>query len=289
MATQEVRRVEPARSLPWCARLGSSGETLALEPAGEDTWLGRSPEYPWGWVYGGRIAAQALQAAVLSASPDFAPSTLQCTFLRPARCDEPRVHRVERLADTRRRAARAVVVTQGGETLAHATATLDAAPGGDGVADLGRVPLDALVAARAGRFRGPVFDVGWFERRLLDVGPDRTAALLTLDRSPESLVDTACAVAYAADDLPTDAARGMFGDESYLEGSGTALWSLTATYAMHFGVQRAGRTLLFDSRTVGILGSRATIQGTVVDVETGNVVALCLQQVMMRRRKGPAA
>jgi acyl-CoA thioesterase-2 len=267
--------------------MGSSDELLGMTEVAHDVWSGDSPAYPWGWVYGGRVAAQALRAAALSSDPAFAPSTLHCTFLRPGRLDLPREHHVERLADTRRRAARSVVVKQGEDTLAHATATLDAMPGGtdDGVGDLECAPQDALEAARAGRFRGDAFEVGWFKRRLLDLGPGRTAALLTLDQTPASIADAACAIAYAADDLPTDAARAVRADESYLDGPRTSLWSLTATYAMHFGVQPSGPELVFDTRTVGILGSRATIEGTVVDLASGRVVALCLQQVMMRKRK----
>lgn len=277
----------PSQQRCWCARLGSSAEMLDLTLAGTDTWVGTSPAYPWGWVYGGRIAAQALRAAVLSCNATFTPSTLHCTFLRPARCDIAREHRIERLADTRRRAARSVVVSQAADVIANVTATFDTLPAdaSDGVGDLENIPRDALDAANAGRFRGPALNVGFFERRMLDLGPHRTAAVITLDRAPTSVSEAACLIAYAADDLPSDVARAMFGDESYLDGPTTAIWSLTATYALHFGVHPAGRVLLFDTRTQGILGSRATIEGSVVDVASGRIVALCFQQVMLRKRK----
>jgi acyl-CoA thioesterase len=275
---------------PWCAVLGSSAELLGLDPRGGDRWLGHSPAYPWGWVYGGRIAAQALQAAVLASPESFAPSTFQCAFLRPARCEIAREHQVERLADTRRRAVRAVRVWQDGQEVAHVTATLDAIQdeGGDGVEGLERVPLVELRAAREGLFRGAPFQVGCFTRQLLQSREGRTAALVTLDQTPTDTRAAACLLAYAADDLPTDTARFLFGTESYLDGPATALWSMTATYAMHFSSAPVGRSLLFHSRVKGILDSRATIEGMVVDVESGRVAALCLQQVMMRRRKGAA-
>jgi acyl-CoA thioesterase len=276
---------------PWCAVLGSSAELLELLPQGVDRWLGHSPVYPWGWVYGGRIAAQALQAAVLASPDGFAPSTFQCAFLRPARCELAREHLVERLADTKRRAVRAVRVEQEGQEVAHVTATLDAIPDGpgDGVDCVERVPEVELRAAREGLFREAPFQVGCFTRQLLQSRPGRTAALITLDQAPANARDAACLMAYAADDLPTDTARFLFGTESYLDGPATALWSMTATYAMHFSAAPVGRALLFHTRVKGILDSRATIEGMVVDVESGRVAALCLQQVMMRRRKAAQA
>lgn len=284
-----MSRPEDAPALrPWCAVLGSSEEMLSLRPQGEECWLGDSPAYPWGWVYGGRIAAQALRAAVLASPDDFAPSTFQCSFLRPAHCDRPREHRVEKLADTRRRAVRGVRVWQGDAEVAHVCATLDAPipAGGDGMGDLEHPPLGELEAARQGLFLEPPFQVGSFQRQLLQAREGCTAALITLDRAPRTTGEAACMMAYAADDLPTDAARFLFGHESYLDGEGTALWSMTATYAMHFNPVPVGRQLLFRTRVKGILGSRATIEGEVVDVDSGRVAALCLQQVMMRRRKG---
>jgi|GEM_PF-6759261 len=278
----------PTALRPWCAILGSSDELLALKADGARRWLGHSPHYPWGWVYGGRIAAQALRAAVLSSPEGFEASTFQCAFLRPARCDSPRVHLVEALADTRRRAVRSVRVEQLGQEVATVTTTLDAPqqPDGDGVVLAERVPVVELEAARRRSFRGDPFQVGSFQRQLLQAREGRTAALITLDRAPRNAGEAACLMAYAADDLPTDAARFLFGTESYLDGEGTALWSMTATYAMHFSPAPMGRELLFHTRVKAVLGSRATIEGMVVDVESGRVGALCLQQVMMRRRRG---
>lgn len=284
-----VMAEDQAPPKPWCARLGSSDELLDLTATGPDVWTGTSPDYPWGWVYGGRIAAQALRSASLSSPAGFAPSTLNCTFLSPARCDLPRTHHVGRLADTRRHAVRSVVVSQAGATVAHVVATLDSPPGSgdDSLGDVERIPKEVMEAARRRRFRGPAFDIGLFGRRLLDAGPDHMAAVITLDRPPASLSEAACLIAYAADDLPSDAARAMFGGESYLEGPGTSLWSLTGAYAIHFGTHPAGRELLFDVRTRGVLGSRASVEGSVIDMASGRVVAHCLQQVFIRKRKKP--
>ncbi len=278
------------RVYEWSRRTGSMDGLLDLEPAGEDAWLGRSPEYPWGWVYGGRIAAQALRAGALTCADTLIPSSLQCVFLRPARCDLAREHRVSRLTDTRRRAARAVAVSQEGALTAQAIATFDEAAAGkdDELVRAGVAPDAAMAAALDGRFLGDAVHVGCFERRRLDAGPGRLAALITLDRAPRSPAETACLVTYIADDLPSDAARGVFADESYLEGPGTALWSMTASYSLHFGTAKAGRTLVFDARVASVDGSRASVEGVVADAESGRVVALCLQQVMLRRRRDAA-
>lgn len=275
----------------WSVKTGSSRELLDLLPLGNDRWAGASPEYPWGWVYGGRIAAQALRAAQLSCDDRLHPSTLHCTFLKPARCGLPREHQVERLADTRSRAARSVEVTQDGIAVAHVSATFDAVPeaGENGIRNLEPSPAEALKALERGDFCGPALSVGMFERRLLELSPQQATALITLDRPPDSANDAACMIAYAADDLPTDAARAIYSKESYLEGEGTRLWSMTTTYAIHFCSCLPGRKLLFHTRTKAVLDSRASIEGVVVDASSGRVAAVCMQQVMIRRRRNPAS
>ena len=40
--------------------------TFALEPHGPDTFVGESPPYPWGRIYGGLVIAQGLWAATLT-------------------------------------------------------------------------------------------------------------------------------------------------------------------------------------------------------------------------------
>ncbi len=41
-----------------------------LEPHGPDTFLGESPPYEWGRIYGGLVIAQALWAATHSVRPE---------------------------------------------------------------------------------------------------------------------------------------------------------------------------------------------------------------------------
>ncbi|MGE4567376.1 MAG: hypothetical protein AAEB43_06915, partial [Acidimicrobiales bacterium] len=41
-------------------------DLMTLEPHGPDVFVGTSPEYPWGRVFGGQVVAQALRAAALT-------------------------------------------------------------------------------------------------------------------------------------------------------------------------------------------------------------------------------
>lgn len=280
-------RQEPPAPHAWSKRTGSSEELLDLSCAAGDSWTGNAPDYPWGWVYGGRIAAQALRAAAYTCREDLAPSALHGVFTRTAICGQQLDYRVERLADSKRRAIRAVEVGQNGVRNADATVTFDAAPiaGDDSVEGPGAIPQTALTALRRGNYVGASVEVGFFRRRMLNVGDQCVAAEIILDRTPSSKLETACLVAYAADDLPTDCARASVADESYLQGESTALWSLTTSYSMHFCGGQSGRELLFVAQTLGIHGSLASVEGTVVDVASRCIVARCLQQILLRRRR----
>lgn len=87
---------------------------LALTPDGTDRFIGTSDEANHiGVVFGGRLAAQALAAAMrtVEAMP---ASSLHAYFLAPASPEAPIAYQVERLRDSRRFANRQVTAVQRG-------------------------------------------------------------------------------------------------------------------------------------------------------------------------------
>lgn len=58
---------------------------LALESHGPDVFVGISPEYPWGRVYGGQVVAQGLRAAQATVDSDHHVHSLHAYFIRADR------------------------------------------------------------------------------------------------------------------------------------------------------------------------------------------------------------
>jgi len=89
---------------------------MDLEPAGEDRWIGHSPDNGWKRVFGGQVVAQALVAAQRTV-PDRAPHSLHANFLLGGDPGEPIRFEVERIRDGRSFTTRRVVASQRGEAI----------------------------------------------------------------------------------------------------------------------------------------------------------------------------
>ena len=62
---------------------------MALEAHGPDVYVGVSPEYPWGRVYGGQVVAQGLRAAQTTVGADHHVHSLHAYFIRAAPATSP--------------------------------------------------------------------------------------------------------------------------------------------------------------------------------------------------------
>lgn len=101
-----------------------SGTTLAellalldLETQGPDRFIGHSPEYRWGRIYGGQVIGQALAAAARTVPADRHCHSLHCYFMRPGDPKVPIRFDVARLRDGRSFATRQIVATQRQEAI----------------------------------------------------------------------------------------------------------------------------------------------------------------------------
>jgi acyl-CoA thioesterase-2 len=83
-----------------------------LEPHGPDTYVGESPRYEWGRIYGGLVVAQALCAAVRTVRPEHGVHSLHAYFILGGDLAEPVRYEVDRVRNGRSFTTRRVVARQ---------------------------------------------------------------------------------------------------------------------------------------------------------------------------------
>ena len=85
-----------------------------LEPHGPDTYLGETPPYPWGRIFGGLVIAQALWAATQTVDPAHSVHSLHAYFILGGETTEPVRYEVDRIRNGRSFTTRLVVARQSG-------------------------------------------------------------------------------------------------------------------------------------------------------------------------------
>lgn len=85
-----------------------------LEPHGPDTYVGESPDYSWGRIFGGLVVAQALYAATQSVDEAFVIHSLHAYFILGGDLGEPVRYEVDRVRNGRSFSTRRVSARQSG-------------------------------------------------------------------------------------------------------------------------------------------------------------------------------
>ena len=83
-----------------------------LEPHGPDTFVGESPKYSWGRIFGGLVVAQALWSAIQTVKPEYFVHSLHTYFILGGNFDEPVRYEVDRVRNGRSFVTRRVVARQ---------------------------------------------------------------------------------------------------------------------------------------------------------------------------------
>ena len=92
-----------------------SEKILTLEPHGADAFVGESPAYEWGRIYGGLVIAQALRAAMYTVDIEgHHVHSLHAYFILGGDPNEPVRYEVDRLRNGRSFSTRRVVARQSG-------------------------------------------------------------------------------------------------------------------------------------------------------------------------------
>ncbi len=254
-----------------------------LEHHGTDTYVGDSPEYSWGRIYGGLVVAQALWAATQTVDPSHLVHSLHAYFILGGEIPEPVRYEVDRVRNGRSFSTRRVVARQSGGAILTLECSFQISEGGP-EAQAAEFPRDL-----------PKPDEGALD---VDAGIECTNAAGTMDpprsavwaRYPSPLGDDprlhACALAYLSDLNATGAVmrchpNPMTGAD--LDDGGVMSASLDHALWFH----RHGRAddwTLLDLAGSSFVGSRGLATGLMFGAD-GTHVATIAQDVLIRDRR----
>jgi acyl-CoA thioesterase-2 len=252
---------------------------LSLEPHGPDTFVGTGPEYPWGKrVYGGQVVAQALRAAALTVDGPYRAHSLHAYFIRPGDADEPIRFEVDRLRNGRSFVTREVVARQSGGAILDLSCSFQV---DEDEADIQVGGLPDVSPPQAGGD-----DVSWgplIERQWGETGPGVARTWLRvmgpLDDDP---ILHQCALAYASDDAPMEAAVTHHPDWTGQDEDHQRFMTASLDHAIWFHRPARGDAWhLYDMASEGIRGGRGMAHGRVLTTD-GVHVATVAQEVLIR-------
>jgi len=263
-------------------------ETLMrLSPCGADVFDGLSPAYPWGRVYGGQVVAQALRAATLTVAPDRFVHSLHAYFIRGGDSDVPIRFAVTRVRDGGSFSLRQVEARQGDGTILSLSASfqIDESASEDDVQEH-RLPAglpapESLPEAQWSPLLG---------RRAIEIKDARAAYWLRVGGLASADPGLqACALAFASDDVPTEAANqshplraGVADDPVSYD---AAFVGASLDHAIWF--HRRGRHddwVLHDFQGAGIAGARGVGIGRIY-ARDGRHLATVAQEILIRKRR----
>jgi len=251
-----------------------------LESHGPDIWVGESPEYPWGRIYGGLVIAQALWAAMQTVVEDHVLHSLHSYFILGGDPNEPVRYEVDRIRNGRSFTTRRVVARQSGGAIFNLSCSFQRHEEGveTQTADF---PADAVAPIAA----AVTVDGSGVER--VDNAVNGQARSLVWARYPGELGDDprlhACALAYLSDTnameaVATSHPRGKPPDDQWDQTYMTA----SLDHAMWFHrPASANDWLLFDLDGHGILRTRGLATGHVFTAG-GQHVATIAQEGLIR-------
>ena len=259
---------------------------MTLEPHGPDVYVGDCEPVIWERVYGGQVVAQALRAAAHTVQDDHRAHSIHGYFIRAGTVSEPIRFEVDRTRNGRSFSTRRVVARQSGGAICTVEASFQRDEDEADVV-LHRPPAGVPPVAELTSLNwGPLL-----ERRSFEVGDGEGAgAWLRVNADlGEDPVLQACALAYASDDMPTEAAiaahplaAGPDEPENYERFMAATLdhtvWFHRPVCADRWHVHRL--------QGQGLTGGRGLALGRVYDGD-GVHVATVAQEVVVRARDEP--
>ncbi len=263
-------------------------ETLmALEAQGDDAFIGRSPSYPWGRVYGGQVVAQALRAACATVAPDRFVHSLHAYFIRGGDSDLPIHYSVTRVRDGGSFATREVIASQSSLPIMQLSASFQI--------DESTVEADVQEALMPRDLPRPesLPVVNWgpiLERRAIELKHARAAYWLRVAgmKSMDPAMQ-ACALTYASDDVPTEAANQSHPLRGGLPDTETAYFTTFVGASLDHTIwfHRPGRYeefVLHDFQGFGVAGARGLGIGRIFS-QDGVHLATVAQEILIRKRR----
>jgi len=256
-----------------------------LESHGPDTFLGASPAYAWGRIYGGLVIAQALWAATQTVRPEHAVHSLHAYFILGGNPVEPVRYEVDRVRNGRSFSTRRVVARQSAGailTLGCSFQAFEEGPETQSAEFPPKVPAPESVA--------PGWDAG-IDRRDVEL-PKSPPRAWTWARFPAPLGEDprlqACALAYLSDLNPMNAVAAAH-PKKLTEKDWESLMGVSLDHALWFHRPvRANEWVLMDLAGHGLIRTRGLATGPAF-MPDGTHVATIAQECLLRdRRRRPA-
>lgn len=247
-----------------------------IEPHGSDTFVGESPPYSWGRIYGGLVIAQALWAATQTVRDEHSVHSLHAYFILGGNLSEPVRYEVDRVRNGRSFTTRRVAARQSSGAILILSCSFQADETGPETqsAQLPDVPPPSELEQE--------WDAGALR---CDIElPDQPPRSMAWVRYPDGLNDDprlhACALAYLSDVNPMSAVHRSFPEEPE-EG----LMGASLDHAMWFHrPTRADDWLLVDMSAHGMIRSRGLATGTVFHPNGAHIASIA-QEGLLRLPK----
>jgi len=250
-----------------------------LETHGPDTFVGESPRYSWGRIYGGLVIAQALWAATQTVRAEHAVHSLHAYFILGGDLSEPVRYEVDRVRNGRSFTTRRVLARQSAGAILSLACSFQVQEGG---------PETQSATLEPGLPAPDTLPWHWdagVQRADVPM-PARPPRSTAWARFPHSLGEDprvqACGLAYLSDVNAMGAVhRSHPNDHEGLMGA-------SLDHAMWFHrPARADDWVVLDMLGHGMIGSRGLATGTVFHPD-GAHVATIAQEGLLRVKRGPA-
>ncbi len=255
---------------------------FALEPHGPDTYVGESPHYSWGAIYGGLAVAQGLWAATQTVQADHRVHSLHAYFIRGGDFKEPVRYEVDRVRNGRSFTTRQVSARQSGGAILTLICSFQKAEGG---ADVQAAEFPTGVPDPDGL--AEEFDAG-APRRDMPHEPGHPSSRIWA-RYPETLTDDprlhAAALAYLSDLNP----MGAIGDAYPEKIPDEEIMAVSLDHAVWFHRPVAADDwILLDLEGHGFVGTRGLATGHVFSRDGAHVATIAQEGLYRdRRRRDP--
>ncbi|MFN0028238.1 MAG: acyl-CoA thioesterase [Acidimicrobiales bacterium] len=256
-------------------------QLLTLQQVAKDFFVGQTPAYEWGRVYGGQVVAQGLAAATATVHPEHRLHSVHAYFVLSGTPQEPILYDVDRLRDGRSFSTRRVVARQSAGAILNLDASFQRDEPGLDISETGlEDDLPDPESLPRAQWNG-LGDV-----REVPNQPGQARSRMWI-RATDDLGDSpalhACALAYLTDHNPIDAIAmshplGLDWDKLMTASLDHAVW-------LHRPA-RADQWLLFDMRGHGLVNARGMATGT-VHTRDGAHVATIAQEGLVRVAREP--
>ncbi|MFV0523745.1 MAG: acyl-CoA thioesterase [Acidimicrobiales bacterium] len=259
-------------------------EVMDLDPRGPDTWVGRSPQYRWGRIYGGQVVAQALWSAAQTVDKSFVAHSLHAYFIRGGSLEEPVRYEVDRLRNGRSFCTRAVVARQSSGAILNLSCSFQK-PEIDAEIQTARMPL----APEPTEVSIQPDDWPWImERRPLISYPGAGQSMgwvKIVDPLPDDPLLHACGLAFTSDSIQFSAARSIHPLQVPQEQYNERFMGASLDHAMWFHrPARADEWHLYEWDCHGLRAARGMTVGNLF-TRDATQIATVAQEVLLREKK----